>query len=123
MVDAADESAGSKKPTKADEDIADIRDQVSSRTDPAAVARAARIETWADENFAAIRKINVLREPDSARLGWPRSAPSRDGSSILALDVAGDRYRALLQTIANPRERLEAAAPDVARPHLRTTFE
>ena len=50
MVDAADESAGSKVWTKADEDIAEIRSQVASRTDVAAVAKAARMETWADEN-------------------------------------------------------------------------
>ena len=77
--------------------------------------RAAEMESWADDNFAALEK---LQSADHATQTWPARAPNCDGATALVLPDGPAGLRNMLDKMALPRIKaavaLGAAEPAVA---------
>ena len=93
--------AGSGK--KVEEDIADLRAQAARRADSRAVRRAALIESWAEDNCAAIRDLASTPASGHTVLTWPAAAPSQDGGYTYDMASANHHFQDVLETLAHPR--------------------
>ena len=109
------QAAGGPQRDDAEKEIADIRKEAAQRGDPKALRRAAEMESWAEDNFAALEK---LQGADHATQTWPARAPNCDGATALVLPDGPAGLRNMLDEMALPRIKaavaLGAAEPAVA---------
>jgi len=90
------QAAGGPQRDDAEKEIADIRKEAAQRGDPKALRRAAEMESWAEDNFAALEK---LQNADHATQTWPARAPKCDGATALVLPDGPAGLRNMLDEI------------------------